>query len=184
MSMLTPVLYLGLFSPLLKSLAGAPGLQTTDAFDVFVPGLLVVVAFFNGLFAGYGIIDEICNGVIERFRATPTSRFALLAGPVLRDTTNVVVIATLFTVVSIPFGVHVHLSGWLVLLVLICLLIITTPSFGYGLGLILKDEDPLSPIVQGMNLPILLLSGVLLPKTGPRHRTAWSRACPPTVTVR
>jgi ABC-2 type transport system permease protein len=163
MSMLTPILYLVLFSPLLKKLVGVPGLQAPDVFDIFVPGLLVIVAFFNGLFVGYGIIDEIRNGVIERFRVTPTSRFALLAGPVLRDTTNVLVIVTLFTVVSIPFGFHLHIFGWLVLLVLICLLIITTASFGYGLGLILKDEDRLSPIVQGVNLPILLLGGVLLP---------------------
>jgi ABC-2 type transport system permease protein len=162
MSMLTPILYLVLFSPLLKKLVGAPGLQT-DVFDTFVPGLLVIVAFLNGLFVGYGIIDEIRNGVIERFRATPTSRFAILAGPVLRDMTNVLVIVTLFTVVSIPFGFHLHVVGWLITLVLICLLIVTTASMGYGLGLILQDEDRLSPIVQGINLPILLLSGVLLP---------------------
>jgi ABC-2 type transport system permease protein len=162
-SMLTPVLYLVLFSPLLKKLTGAPGFGAPDVFDVFVPGLLVIVAFFNGLFVGYGIIDEIRNGVIERFRVTPTSRFALLAGPVLRDTTNVLVIVSLFTVISIPFGFHLHIYGWLILLILIALLIITTASFGYALGLILKDEDRLSPIVQGINLPILLLSGVLLP---------------------
>ena len=29
--------------------------------------------------------------------------------------------------------------------------------------MILKDEDRLSPIVQGINLPIILLSGMLLP---------------------
>ena len=95
MSMLTPVLYLILFSPLLNKLVGTGG--TRSVLDLFVPGLLVIVAFFNGLFVGYGIIDEIRNGVIERFRATPTSRFAILAGPVLRDTTNVLVICLLYT---------------------------------------------------------------------------------------
>lgn len=161
MSMLTPVLYLVLFSPLLKSIVPASGGRSV--LDIFVPGLLVIVAFFNGLFVGYGIIDEIRNGVIERFRAAPTSRFAILAGPVLRDMTNVLAIVTLFTLVSIPFGFHPNFFGWLITLLLICLLIITTASFGYGLGLILKEEDKLSPIVQGVNLPILLLSGVLLP---------------------
>jgi len=112
---------------------------------------------------GYGIIDEVRNGVIERFRVTPTSRFALLAGPVLRDLTNVIIIVSLFTLVAIPFGFHVHLTGFLILLLLVGMLIITTSSFGYAIGLILKDEDRLSPIVQGLNLPILLLSGMILP---------------------
>jgi ABC-2 type transport system permease protein len=161
MSMLTPILYLVLFSPLLNKIGSAVGTQSV--LDLFVPGLIVIVAFFNGLFVGYGIIDEIRNGVIERFRAAPTSRFAILAGPVLRDMTNVLVIVALFTLVSVPFGFHLHIVGWLITLLLICMLIITTASFGYGLGLILKEEDKLSPIVQGVNLPVLLLSGVLLP---------------------
>jgi len=162
-SMMTPILYLALFSPLLKKLAGAPGFASGDVLDVFVPGLLVIIAFLNGLFVGYGIIDEVRNGVIERFRVTPTSRFALLAGPVLRDLTNVIIIVSLFTLIAIPFGFHVHLTGFLILLLLVGMLIITTSSFGYAIGLILKDEDRLSPIVQGLNLPILLLSGMILP---------------------
>jgi len=162
-SMMTPILYLALFSPLLKRLTGAPGFTSGDVLDVFVPGLLVIIAFLNGLFVGYGIIDEVRNGVIERFRVTPTSRFALLAGPVLRDLTNVIIIVSLFTLVAIPFGFHIHLIGFLILLLLVGMLIITTSSFGYAIGLILKDEDRLSPIVQGLNLPILLLSGMILP---------------------
>lgn len=163
MSTLTPIIYLVLFSPLLKKLGGGPGFPTGNVLDVFVPGLLVIVAFMNGLFVGYGVIDEIRGGVIERFCVSPTSRFALLAGPVLRDMTNVIVIVCIFTLVAIPFGFHLHIYGWLVLLVLIALLIITTSSFGYALGLTFKNEDRLSPIVQGVNLPILLLSGMLLP---------------------
>jgi ABC-2 type transport system permease protein len=164
-SLLTPIIYLLLFSPLLKKLTNVPGFTSGNVLDVFIPGLLVIIAFLNGLFVGYGIIDEVRNGVIERFCVTPTSRFALLAGNVLRDLTNVMVIIILFTVIAIPFGFDVHLLGFLILLVLVALLIITTASFGYALGLILQDEDRLSPIVQGINLPILLLSGMILPMT-------------------
>jgi ABC-2 type transport system permease protein len=31
------------------------------------------------------------------------------------------------------------------------------------MGLILKDEDAFAPFIQGVSLPLLLLSGVLLP---------------------
>ena len=33
----------------------------------------------------------------------------------------------------------------------------------YAMGLILKDEDAFAPFIQGVSLPLLLLSGVLLP---------------------
>ncbi len=162
-NMLTPIIYLALFSPLLKKLSGVAGFSSGHVLDVFIPGLLMIIAFLNGLFVGYTMIDEVKNGVVERFRVTPTSRFALLAGRVLRDTVNVIVIVCFFTLIAIPFGFHPHLFGFLILLLLVAMLIITTSSFGNALGLILKDEDRLSPIVQGVNLPILLLSGMLLP---------------------
>lgn len=162
-SILTPVIYLALFAPLLKKLVGVPGLDSNDVLNVFVPRLLVIIAFFGGLFVGYNMIDEVRNGVIERFRVTPTSRFALLAGRVLRDMVNMLVIVTVFVVISIPLGFRPDFLGFLVFVPLLCLLLVTTSSFGNALGLLLRDEDRLSPIVQGINLPILLLSGMLLP---------------------
>jgi ABC-2 type transport system permease protein len=162
-SLLTPIIYLVLFAPLLGKLVGVPGLNTGDIMNVFVPGLLVIISFFGGLFVGYNMIDEVRNGVIERFRVTPTSRFALLAGRVLRDMVNMLVTVTVFVLISLPFGFRPDVIGFLVFVPLLCLMLITTSSFGNALGLLLRDEDRLSPIVQGINLPILLLSGMLLP---------------------
>jgi len=162
-SLLTPIIYLALFAPLLRKLVGVPGLNGGDILNVFIPGLLVIIAFFGGLFVGYNMIDEVRNGVVERFRVTPTSRFALLAGRVLRDMVNMLVIVTVFVVVSLPFGFRPNVLGFLVFVPLLCMMLITTSSAGNALGLLLRDEDRLSPIVQGINLPILLLSGMLLP---------------------
>jgi ABC-2 type transport system permease protein len=162
-SLLTPVIYLVLFAPLLKKLVGVPGLSAGNVLNVFIPGLLVIVAFFGGLFVGYNMIDEVRNGVIERFRVTPTSRFALLAGRVLRDMVNMLVIVTVFVVISIPLGFSPDWLGMAIFVPLLCMVLISMSSFGNALGLLLRDEDRLSPIVQGINLPILLLSGMLLP---------------------
>lgn len=162
-SLLTPVIYLVLFAPLLKKLVGLPGLKTSDVLNVFVPGLLVIIAFFGGLFVGFGMIDEVRNGVVERMRVTPTSRFALLVGRVLRDLVNTLFTVAVFCVIAVPFGFRPNWGGFLLFVPLLALLLVTTSSFGNALGLILRDEDRLAPLVQGINLPVLLLSGVLLP---------------------
>jgi len=163
MSLLSPVLYLVLFSPLLSKLTSLPGLAAGNVMNVFIPGLLVIVSFSNGLFVGYNMIDEVRNGVVERFRVTPTSRFAILAGRVLRDMVNTLIIVNFFTLIAIPFGFQVHLLGYVLFQLILCMVLVTTSSFGNAIGLILKDEDRLSPVIQGINLPILLLSGMLLP---------------------
>lgn len=163
MGISTPIIYLALFSPLLKKMAGGSGFPTDNVLTVFVPGMLVMASFLNGLFAGWGIIDELRSGVIERFRVTPCSRFAMIAGPVLRDLVANFVQGLFFVLIALPFGFRASVGGMAILFVLLCLLLITTSSLAHALGLIVKSEEKLAPIVQGINLPILLLSGMLLP---------------------
>jgi ABC-2 type transport system permease protein len=50
-----------------------------------VPGILALMALNAGTGAGWIVIREIDEGVIERLRVTPMNRFALLMGMVLRD---------------------------------------------------------------------------------------------------
>ena len=68
--LLQPILYLTLFGPLLQNIAATSGFQG-DAWQVFVPGLLVQLGIFGGLFVGFGIIAEWRSGVIERQLVTP-----------------------------------------------------------------------------------------------------------------
>ncbi len=80
-----PFVYLLLFGPLLDSLASMPGFPEGGAFNVFVPGLLVMTALFGSTFVGFGFIDEVRSGVVERMRVTPMSRTAAVLGRTLRD---------------------------------------------------------------------------------------------------
>ncbi len=158
-----PVLYLVFFAPLLKNLPAGPGLPTGGVLNMFMPGLLCIIAFFGGLYVGFGLVDEIRSGIIERFRVTPTSRLAILLGPVLRDVTAMLVQALIITLLMIPFGFKVHWGGLLTLLVLMAMITWISASFSYTLALKLKSEDAIAPIVQGISWPLLLLAGFLLP---------------------
>ena len=79
----TPILYLALFTPLLKHLVGMPGLPGGNVLDLFLPGILALLAFASGSGPGFSTIFELRAGVTERLRVTPASRFAILAGPIL-----------------------------------------------------------------------------------------------------
>src|SRR3712207_9590583 len=69
-----PVLYLLLFGPLLKPLVGSFGVGTDNAYTFLVPGLLVQLGMFGAFFAGFSLIGEWREGVIEAERVTPASR--------------------------------------------------------------------------------------------------------------
>ena len=80
-----PVLYLVLFGPLLKPLVASFDTGTDNAYTFLVPGLLVQLGMFGAFFAGFGLIGEWREGVIEAERVTPANRSALLVGRLMRD---------------------------------------------------------------------------------------------------
>jgi ABC-2 type transport system permease protein len=157
----TPILYLALFTPLLDGLS--PGPSGGDVLDVFLPGILALLAFSSGIGAGFSTIFELRAGVIERFRVTPASRFAILAGPILAGMAMMFVFDAIVVAVGAAFGFDVHWLGLAVLAVLLGLLMTTAAAFSIATALLTKDINSFAAIINGLNLPLLLLAGVLLP---------------------
>jgi ABC-2 type transport system permease protein len=158
-----PLLYLVLFAPLLKSIASAPGFPRGGAYNVFVPGLLVQLGMFGAAGVGFSLIAELRMGVIERLRVTPVSRVALLLGRALRDVLSILVQSLILILLSIPFGLSINAVGIVVVLALIALIGLLTASVSYAVALWVRSENSYAPIIFTSALPILLLSGVLLP---------------------
>lgn len=156
-----PVLYLLLFAPLLKPALGAK--TNAEAYQTFVPGLLVMLAIFGALFVGFGLIAELRAGVIERSRVTPVSRLALLLGRSLRDVVSLLAQAILITVLAIPFGLSVRLGDVLLAYLLLGLIAMLCSAVSYAVALKVRSEDALAPLLQTVSQPILLTAGILLP---------------------
>jgi len=158
-----PLLYLILFAPLLKSIANTPGFPPGGAYNVFVPGLLIQLGLFGASGVGFSLIAEVRYGVLERLRVTPVSRLALLLGRAMRDILTILVQATILILLSLPFGLSINLVGVLVMLALLALIGLLFASTSYAVALAVRSEDAYAPIVFTAALPLLLLSGVLLP---------------------
>jgi ABC-2 type transport system permease protein len=163
--MIQPLLYLALFAPLLDPIVHAPGFPPGDAWQVFVPGLLIQLGIFGSMFVGFGIIAEIRYGTVERMRVTPARRLGLLLGRILRDTLVLLIQAALLTLIAVAFGLRFPLVGALITVGLVGMLGIALSSLSYAAGLWLKSEDALAPLLNTLSVPVLLLSGILLPMT-------------------
>jgi ABC-2 type transport system permease protein len=163
--LMQPVLYLVLFGPLLEPLAKQIG--TDNAYTFFVPGLLVQLGLFGALFAGFGLVSEWREGVVEAERVTPASRTALLLGRVLRDIVLLFVQGVVLIALGFAFGLRGSIGGMILGLVLTMLLGGACSASSNALALTAKSEDVLAPVLNSIALPVLLLSGILLPITQP-----------------
>jgi ABC-2 type transport system permease protein len=170
LGLVQPILYLALFGPLLKQVvSNTPGLPPGDAWQIFVPGLLVQLGLFGAAFVGFGLIAEWRAGVIERQRVSPANRTALLFGRMLRDIVVLLVQAVLLTLAAIPFGLRAPAGGVVLGVIIVGLLGAAFSALSYAAALRLKSEDALAPLFNGLAIPVLLLSGILLPMSLAPH---------------
>ena len=168
-----PVLYLFLFGPLLKPITSQFG--ATNAYTFFVPGMLVQLGIFGAFFAGFSLIGEWREGVIEAERVTPASRTALLVGRLGRDLLQLLVQALILVGLGWVLGMRAPISGAVYGIALTLLIGGACAAASNALGLTTKSEDVMAPVINVVLMPVLLLSGILLPMTlGPKWLQAAS----------
>ncbi|MFR9789020.1 ABC transporter permease [Streptomyces sp. MB22_4] len=159
---LTPLLYLLFFGPLLT---GLPLGEAGSSWQVLVPGLLLQLGLFGALFAGFTIIMENAQGVLERMRVTPVSRLALLLGRVLRDATVFVFQAVLLVLAALAMGLRAPLPGILIGFGFVALLTLSLASLSYATAMKVRTPQEFGPLINAVSMPSMLLSGLMLPMT-------------------
>jgi ABC-2 type transport system permease protein len=158
-----PVLYVVLFGPLLKPLIGQLG--ATNAYTFFIPGMLVQLGIFGAFFAGFGLIGEWREGVIEAERVTPANRSALLVGRLMRDELQLLVQALILVALGYAMGMDAPFDGILLGIALTLLIGGACAASSLAFALTVKSEDVMAPVINMVMMPVLLLSGILLPMT-------------------
>jgi ABC-2 type transport system permease protein len=174
-----PVVFLLFYGPIMTHTIQGPGMSATQAWQIYVPGVLLQLGLFGAAFVGFSIIGEWRSGVVDRMRVTPASRLALLLGRVLRDAVVLIAQSVLLLAVAFAFGLRTTVGGVLIGLCFVALLAVALASLSYALGLLLKSEMALTPMLNSFTLPFLLLSGVLLPMSfAPTWLNTVSRVTP------
>jgi len=95
----------------------------------------------------------------------------MLLGNITHDITMFLVPSSilLLIVVVLPLGFSIDIAGLLVLVLLLCLLTAVFSAFATALALKLKEMGSLSAVASGMQMPMMLLSGMFIPlHYGPR----------------
>ena len=179
-SLLQPVMFLVFFGPLFASVFNR-GLaaRAGNAYGYFVPGLLIQLGLFGSASVGFSIVADFRHGVVDRLRVTMVSRLAILTGRVMRDALVLLVQSALLVLLGLAFGLRAPVIGILIGLAFIMLVAVSLSALSYGIGLRTKSEAVLASGLNLLIMPVVLLSGIMLPLTiGPGWLQAIGRASP------
>lgn len=167
-AMVQPLVFLGLFSPLL------PAVPDGSALQWFVPGIIAMTALMGASFTGSNLTTEIMTGSHERLLVSPLSRSSLLVGRALKEVVPMLMQAAIIVAVVTPFSFDLHLGHVLLGVVLLAGFSVGVGSLSFALALVAQGQEWLFwTVQQTLIFPVLLLAGVLLPLDG---APGWLRA--------
>ena len=160
-AMIQPLVFLGLFAPLLPEMADGSALQW------FVPGIVAMTALMGASFTGSNLMEEMQSGSHERQLVSPLGRPALLVGRALKEVVPMLMQVAIIVAVVTPFSFDLHLGGVLAAVLVLSVFSIGVGALSFALALASKGEDWMFWTVQQTLLfPTLLTAGVLLPMDG------------------
>ncbi|NNN01877.1 MAG: ABC transporter permease [Acidimicrobiaceae bacterium] len=149
-AMIQPVMFVLLFRYVF---GGAIAIIGASYVNYLIPGILVQTTIFGSIGTAIGLAEDLQRGLIERFKALPMARMAVLGGRTLADTLRNVMVVVIITFVGMAVGFRPQ--GSLVAYLQACLLMLVFAyclSWGFAfVGL----AAPNSETAQAMAFPII-----------------------------
>ena len=181
-STVQPVIFVLLFRFVFGGAIATPGLSYAN---FLMAGIFVQTTAFSSTTTGVGLAEDLSKGIIERFRALPMARSAVLAGRTLGDLVRIVFVVLVMTAVGLAVGLRP--SSFPGLLGAIGL----TSLFGFAfswisawIGLSVRDVETANLAGFVWLFPLTFASSAFVPlATMPGWLQAFANATPVTPTV-
>jgi len=181
-STIQPVIFVLLFRYVFGGAITVPG--GVPYVDFLMPGIFVQTVVFGALGAAIGLATDLKSGLLERFRALPMARSAVLAGRTLADLLRNVFVVALMFAVGVAVGFRVHTSALDVIIgLLLILLFAYALSWVFALvGLWVGDPETAQAAAFPILAPLVFASSVFVPVSSmPNWLQGWALHQPVSV---
>lgn len=161
-SILQPIMFVLLFRFVF---GGAIPVKGSTYVNFLIPGILVQTVIFGAVGTTIGMAEDLQRGLIERFRALPMARMAVLAGRTVSDLARNVLILVIIT--GVGFLVGFRPSGGVLAYVaasLLMLLFAYCLSWGFAfVGLAAPNSETAQAMTFPLIFPLTFASGIFVP---------------------
>ena len=182
-STLQPIMFVLLFTYVFGGAIQIPHLKYID---FLIPGIFVQTVSFGAVSTAVGLSEDLQKGLIERFRALPMARSAVLAGRTTADAARNVLVVFIMTGVAFLVGFRIH-DGvpQYILGALLLLAFAYAMSWGFAaIGLAAPNSETAQVMAFPILMPLVFASTAFVPITRmPGWLQAFVRVQPVSVVV-
>jgi ABC-2 type transport system permease protein/oleandomycin transport system permease protein len=161
-SAIQPIMFTLLFVYVFGGAIHIPGIPYVD---YLLPGIYVQTVTFGAVSTAVGLSEDLQKGLIERFRALPMARSAVLAGRTTADLIRNVFVVVLISIVGFAVGFRIGTNFGLFLCgLLIVLLFSYTLCWGFAtVGLSAPNAEAAQTMVFPILFPLIFASSAFVP---------------------
>jgi ABC-2 type transport system permease protein len=166
-----PMVWLVLYGQLFRNVTRLGGFGTGSYVTFLAPAIVVMNAFFGATWSGMSMINDLEHKVVERFLATPASRFSLVLSQIVRSAITAAIQAIVILLVSLALGVRIHtgVPGWIVIVVAAILVNSAFAGISQAIALLTRREATMIAVANFIGLPLLFLSTTMIARTQMPH---------------
>jgi len=169
-TLVQPVLWLGLMGNVMQGFTASPYMQRllgTDSYIAFMtPGIILMTVLFGGVFSGLSIVWDRRIGYLEKLMAAPIARAAIPLGKMLAAAIQGGIQVLIIVLIATAFGVRFATGPAGVLVVLLVAMTFGLILSGLSLSLAarIKSQEALMAVVNFLTMPLMFTSTALFPK--------------------
>ncbi len=149
-STVQPIMFVLLFTYVFGGAIHVPGQSYVN---YLMPGIFVQTVAFGSVSTSIGLAEDLQKGIIERFRALPMARSAVLTGRTSADTVRNVVTVIIITAVGLAVGFRPS-TGPLPYFAAILVILLFAYALSWGFAVV-GLSAPNSETAQVMSFPLL-----------------------------
>ncbi|HEV8461533.1 MAG TPA: ABC transporter permease [Gaiellaceae bacterium] len=159
-----PMVWLILYGQLFKNVTRLGGFGTDSYITFLAPAIVVMNAFFGATWSGMSMIADLDHKVVERFLATPASRFSIVLSQIVRSALTAAIQAIVILVVAFALGVRIHtgVAGWVVIILTAILVNSSFAGISQAIALLTRREATMIAVANFIGLPLLFLSTTMI----------------------
>jgi ABC-2 type transport system permease protein len=163
-TLVQPIIWLLLFGALFQSVVEIPGFQVANYNDYLAPGIVVMTALFSAGWSGFGMLQDMDKGIMDRFLVTPVGRIALIVGPIAQNSIVTIVQSLIIVGLALLIGASFPggVGGVLALFAVALLLAAAVAAFSNAIALLVRQEETLIGVVNFVTLPLTFLSSTFM----------------------
>jgi len=157
-----PIMFVILFRYVFGGVIAIPGFSYVN---YLIPGILVQTTIFGSVGTAIGLAEDLQKGLIERFRALPMARLAVLAGRTISDLFRNVIVLVIIT--GVGFLVGFRPGGTVVSYLQACVVMLIFAyclSWGFAfIGLAAPNSEAAQAITFPIIFPLTFASAIFVP---------------------